>query len=442
MKEQLFTKRGLKKLNNPSEEELQQFKDDDEFLKLCYETHLQKDEVNGSGKLKDFIPKVNVSEYARQHNISRPTAHKRLLGKINQGCRQKHNFVVKHRDKIIDIINHNEVNGTNKVKHVYRKFAYQYNELAKQEEKIEMCSYVNFLKFFNEDLELVNMLEKRNNNKKKVAARVLDNDGVEAQFDYKQCMNITFATGDIIPIHVFEIILTRSKYRISFLTLTLDQVTLFDMIVRACDQFGFVPNILLTDNMKTIMDKANESFNSGGIQNDKAAEFAKDIGGIIIAGTKHRPETKSTVETQMKTLDQLKLNKGVATLEGLSKELMYLDKVFNSETKDSLITINEVAVRILPFKDISQDRLIAERMNMSKITAAVREKYLIKGETRAVDFRSLIKFNRICYSLPAKYRSKKVRIVVQESFLLIFDIDTNDLITAHKIQNEYPHSLL
>ena len=163
MDNKIFTKSSYNKLKNSSDGAISLMEKDDEFLKHCYQVHNKKLGVDSSEEnenMKKNLPKVNVSAYAKAHNISRETARKRLLGIKNQGFRKKRNFVLKHRDKILDILYRNDDDGMKMVKHVYQKMYFEYNVMVEPDKKIKMCSYGNFLKHFREDLELMNLLKK------------------------------------------------------------------------------------------------------------------------------------------------------------------------------------------------------------------------------------------------------------------------------------------
>ena len=80
--------------------------------------------------------------------------------------------------------------------------------------------------------------------------------GVEAQLDWKENMHYTLSTGVVIELNIFALVYSYSRYRINFISLTKKQGALFHYLDQAFEAAGGVPDILKTDNMKTVMDEA------------------------------------------------------------------------------------------------------------------------------------------------------------------------------------------
>ncbi len=101
--------------------------------------------------------------------------------------------------------------------------------------------------------------------------------GKQAQLNWKE--NILFETkdGEQVEINVAALILFNSRVRAFHLSLSKSQSTLFSFLTEAFEAFGGVPAEILSDNMKTVMDKARTEHSPGKV-NTKFEQFAKDFG--------------------------------------------------------------------------------------------------------------------------------------------------------------------
>ena len=85
-------------------------------------------------------------------------------------------------------------------------------------------------------------------------------------------------------------------------------------MTEAFETFGGVPKVIVTDNMKTVMDEARTEHFSGTI-NNKFAQFAQDFGFKVQPCIAGRPNTKGKIEAPMKLLDEIHAYQGKFSFE-------------------------------------------------------------------------------------------------------------------------------
>lgn len=127
--------------------------------------------------------------------------------------------------------------------------------------------------------------------------------GVEAQLDWKESMNYTLKTGEVINLNIFALVYSYSRYSVNFISLTKKQGALFHYLDQAFESAGGIPDILKTDNMKTVMDEARTEYSSGKV-NVKFQQFADDYGFMVkpcIAGNV-KLQTLPTLQLQIKII--------------------------------------------------------------------------------------------------------------------------------------------
>ena len=133
--------------------------------------------------------------------------------------------------------------------------------------------------------------------------------GKQAQLDWKESIPFILSSGETVEINIFVLLLSYSRFRIYRVSLTKSQDVLFSFLDDAFASFGGVPEEIVTDNMKTVMDKARTEFSEGKV-NVRFRQFADDYGIKVkpcIAGC---PQTKAKVEAPMKILDEIRVYNG------------------------------------------------------------------------------------------------------------------------------------
>ncbi|MBS4933452.1 MAG: hypothetical protein KH020_19530 [Clostridiales bacterium] len=71
------------------------------------------------------------------------------------------------------------------------------------------------------------------------------------------------------------LLLSYSHYRIYQVSLSKNQDVLFSLLDQAFKMFGRVPKEIVTDNLKTLMEEARTSYQTGKI-NERFQQFAKE----------------------------------------------------------------------------------------------------------------------------------------------------------------------
>lgn len=158
--------------------------------------------------------------------------------------------------------------------------------------------------------------------------------GEQAQLDWKESIDFTLNTGEVVIINIFVLILSYSRYRIYRLSLTKTQDILFHYLDEAFSIFGGVPKEILTDNMKTVMDVSRTEYSKGKV-NNKFQQFADDYEFKVHSCIAGRPNTKAKVESPMKILDELKAYNGDLNYDQLVKKLEDINNRENSRFHES-----------------------------------------------------------------------------------------------------------
>ena len=133
--------------------------------------------------------------------------------------------------------------------------------------------------------------------------------GKQAQLDWKESIPFILSSGETIEVNIFVLLLSYSRFRVYRVSLSKTQDILFSFLDDAFETLGGVPDEIVTDNMKTVMDEARTEYYVGKV-NNKFQQFADDYGFKVqpcIAGHQH---TKAKVEAPMKILDEIRAYNG------------------------------------------------------------------------------------------------------------------------------------
>lgn len=189
----------------------------------------------------------------------------------------------------------------------------------------------------------------------------------------------------------------------------------------AFEIFGGVPDEVLTDNMKTVMDEPRTKYSPGKI-NNKFQQFADDYGFKVHPCIASRPETKSKVESPMKILDELRAYGGQLDINGLTKKL---EEINNRENTKYHEGYNGIPLLLL---DKEKDFL------KPLPNKAIRSHHTINTVSVKVNGSSLIKYNAHYYSVPPKYIGKTLKLQVYDNQLHLYY--NSLLVTIHFISEK------
>ena len=260
---------------------------------------------------------------------------------------------------------------------------------------------------------------------KKATIRFETNPGLQAQVDWKEDMKLVNRTGEEFKINIFLMVLGYS--RLKFLRITPDrtQPTLFTCMTEAFQYFDGIPQEILFDNMKTVVDHSKCSFTKT-VFNGRFEYFAKDIGFKPIACRPYRPQTKGKVESLAKLTDRLKAyNEEFDTWDDLMSICdRFMDDINNEISQGSdeipvaLFSKEKEYLLPLPSMDILQNYISRQ-----------------EDKTYSVNRESMIKYNGKKYSVPTRYIGERMTIKVDDNDILGIYYN-NDLVVCHEISSK------
>lgn len=127
--------------------------------------------------------------------------------------------------------------------------------------------------------------------------------------DWKEPIPFILSSREIINVNIFVLLLSYSRFRVYRVSLTKTQDILFSFLDNVFETFGGVPDEIVTDNMKTVMDNARTEYFEGKV-NNRFQQFTDDYGFKVRPCIAGRPMTKAKVEAPMKVLDEIRVYNG------------------------------------------------------------------------------------------------------------------------------------
>lgn len=242
----------------------------------------------------------------------------------------------------------------------------------------------------------------------------------QAQLDWKESMEIVLKSGECVTINIFVLLLSYSRFRVYRLSLSKTQDVLLNFLDEAFEAFGGVPQELLVDNMKTVMDEPRTAYKKGKV-NNRFKQFADDYGFNVRPCIAGRPNTKAKVEAPMKLLDELHAYNGLLSYEELNKKVIELNDRINHTCHTSTGKIPVL-------------HLEKERDSLHSLPGnSIRSHYKINTLTVTVNPQSLISYKSNLYSVPPEYRGKKLTLQVYDNQIHIYSNTT--LVALHSISS-------
>jgi hypothetical protein len=179
------------------------------------------------------------------------------------------------------------------------------------------------------------------------------------------------------------------------------------LLTEAFELLGGVPKVLLTDNMRTVMDKSHSRYQKGHI-NAKFDAFANDFGFEVKPCKAHTPQTKGKVESQMKYLDEVRAYSGKLNLVQLYEKIGEINTRIN-ET----ICQGTGKIPILEFQK-EKDSLLPLPHE------SIRNQHKIKTVAVKVNTAGMISIKSNQYSVPPVYICKSVEYQIYDSNVYIY----------------------
>lgn len=264
---------------------------------------------------------------------------------------------------------------------------------------------------------------KKQNETKKATIRVETNPGIAAQVDWKEDMMMHDKFGRTYQFNIFLYVLHYSKMK--YITLTWDrkQDTLFECLKEAFEYTEGVPKEIWFDNMRTVVDRPRTQYKKV-VFNNLFYQFSKDANFEPIACRPYRPQTKGSVESLAKFVEQ---------------RLRPYDYEFY-DAVELIGLVNDLCHELnhLEISQATEQRPIdvfnfEEKEHLNSFNAKLLDTYIEDECIRIVSKESMINFRKCKYSVPTKYIGEEVQVRFNNStdeLLIYFD---GELIRRHNL---------
>lgn len=379
-------------------------------------TDIKIERIEDLYKLKHIMEnsdlKINKAALARELGCDPRTVNKYINGYVKNKTRTRNSIVDDYKDIISELLN------SETQIFYYKRVLWQY---LKENHGLS-CGQSTFRRYINNNSEFKEYFENKSKRViKKSLMRFETGKGEQAQLDWKEDMRLTLKNGEIISINIFVLILSFSRFRVYRLALSKSQDILLSFMDEAFETFGGVPKEILTDNMKTVMDKPRTEYSKGKI-NNKFKQFADDYGFEVKPCIAGRPNTKAKVESPMKLLDELYAYNGLLSYEELNEKVRMLNERINSSCHTN--------TRKIPILHLEQEKDFLSALPNKRI----RNPYKIETQPVLVNKQSLISYKSNNYSVPPKYIGKKLKLQAHDNKLYLYY--STELIAIHTITNK------
>lgn len=359
------------------------------------------------------ILKINKSQIARELNVDRRTVDKYINGYKKPATRNSKNCITQYYDIIKELLSDN-----NQQVFYYKKVLWQYL-VDNYGYTGAYCNFVNYLKKCEEFDSYFRKGKKLNTSK--VTLRYETPMGKQAQIDWKESIPFALSTGEEIEVNIFVMLLSYSRFRIYRVSLTKTQDVLFSFLDDAFETLGGIPEEIVTDNMKTVMDEARTEHFKGKV-NNKFQQFSDDYGFKVKPCIAGRPRTKAKVEAPMKILDEIRAYNGKLNYQELVELVTRINNRVNTQ-------VNKGTGRI-PEMYLSKEKAFLHPLP----TNTIRKPYQIITKHVKVNHSSMFNYEGCQYSVPPEYIGKIVSIQTYDGYIHVY-YNTN-LVTMHHLSSK------
>ena len=259
---------------------------------------------------------------------------------------------------------------------------------------------------------------------KKATIRFETNPGLQAQVDWKEDMTLISRSGQPFKINIFLMVMGYSRNKFIIITSDRSQDTLFRCMVEAFKYYGGLPQEILFDNMKTVVDHARSSF-AKTVFNDKFETFAKDMGFTPMACRPYRPQTKGKAEALAKLMDRLKVyNEEFDTWDDLIRITTEFRDDINKELSQGC---DDIPIELFE----KEKEYLLPLPHMELLTSYISRQ---EEKTYPVNRESMIKYEGRKYSVPTRYIGERMTVTKDDNGNLSIYYN-NQLVVCHTISN-------
>lgn len=387
------------------------------YIQLNVETTFELNSLADLAAYKKIMEhlkmKINKSKLARDMGVDRRTIDKYLNGFVPKKKRNKPSKIDEFYPVIASLLSEDS-----KQVFYYRRNLWQYLKdnhglvCGQSTFRTYIANTPEFQAYFEKDERIPSM----GNSGIRFETRA----GKQAQLDWKESILYETKDGEQVEINVAVLVLSHSRMRFFYMSISKSQAVLFSFLTETFEKMGGVPEELVTDNMKTVMDEARTEFSKGKV-NAKFAQFAKDFGFKVRPCIAGRPKTKGKVETTMKLLDEIHAYQGKFNMEELH---VYIERLCNRINREIHQGTNKIP--LLEFQK--------EKNHLLQLpTERVRDSFKINHTLVKVNASNMISYKSNQYSVPPVYQGKKVSLQVYDDQLWIHY--NMELIAQHKISD-------
>lgn len=263
----------------------------------------------------------------------------------------------------------------------------------------------------------------KNTEIKKATIRFETTPGLQAQVDWKENLTMINKNGEPFKVNIFLMVLGYSRMKYLQLTTDRNQKTLFRCMISAFNYFGGIPQEILFDNMKTVIDRSKSNFSSVEF-NNIFKHFSEDAGFKAIACRPYRPQTKGKVESLARLTNRLAVYNGeFEDYDDLELIVYNFMKEINNEVSQAIDTypLNRLNKELEYLKPIPPIDSLLSYISCEK-------EYKVSKE-------SMVNYKGKKYSVPTKYIGLKVNITeFKDDNINIYY--NGDLIVCHSLGNK------